>query len=213
MNMAATISIPPGFPDATTTGVPAGTVLSAYTGPTTITKAGTVIEGKTIDGGLVINAPNVTIKNCIITGGYYFGVDGEKGGSTLLIQNCTIIGPGTTGEGNSGILGTATFIGNDISRYENGIMTTGGSGGVISGNYIHDITSSKPDAHYTGIQVEGGESNLRIENNTVMNERDSNIFLQALYGPISNVVINHNWVGGSSDGNNSYNIYVESRFG
>ena len=105
------------------------------------------------------------------------------------------------------------FIGNDISGYENGIMPTGGSGGVFSGNYIHDLRSTKADPPYTGVQVEGGESNLRIENDTVMNEQDSNIFLQALYGPISNVVINNNSVGGLSNGNNSYNIYVESRFG
>jgi hypothetical protein len=208
----ATTSIPTGFPDATTAGVPAGTALTSYTGPTTITTAGTVIEGKVIDGTLTINAANVTIKNCIITGGYYFGVDGEHGGSTLTVQNCTIIGPGTSGEGNCAILGTGQFIGNDISGYENGIQTTGGSGGVISGNYIHDITSSNPNAHYTGIQLEGNESNLLIENNTVINDRDSNIFLQALNGPISNVTINHNYVGGGT-GDNSYNIYVESRFG
>jgi beta-glucanase (GH16 family) len=204
-------TILPGYPDATTTGVPAGTVLSAYTGPSTITRAGTVIEVKIIDGGLVINAPNVTIKNCVVTNGYWWGIDGEHGGSTLLVQNCDIIGPGI--EGNSGILGTGSFIGNDISGYENGIMSSGGSGGVFNGNYIHDLKSTKADPHYTGIQVEGGESNLRIENNTVINDQDSNIFLQALYGPISNVVINHNWVGGSNSGNNSYNIYVESRFG
>ena len=115
--MAATISIPPGFPDATTTGVPARTVLTAYTGPTTITKAGTVIEGKIIDGGLVINAPNVTIINCVVKNGYWWGIDGEHGGSTLVVQNCDIIGTGI--EGNSGILGTGKFIGNDISGYRN----------------------------------------------------------------------------------------------
>ena len=41
-----------GMPDATTAGVPAGTTLTAYTGPMTITTPGTVIEGKIINGTL-----------------------------------------------------------------------------------------------------------------------------------------------------------------
>ena len=56
-----------GMPDATTTGVPAGTTLTAYTGPMTITTNGTVIEGKIIDGAtLRVLGDNVTIKNCVI---------------------------------------------------------------------------------------------------------------------------------------------------
>ena len=34
-----TQAIPTGFPDASNTGVPVGTVLKTYTGPMTITKA------------------------------------------------------------------------------------------------------------------------------------------------------------------------------
>jgi hypothetical protein len=41
-----------GMPDATTAGVPAGTVLTTYTGPMTITTDGTVIDGKIINGTL-----------------------------------------------------------------------------------------------------------------------------------------------------------------
>ncbi|MGB3832750.1 MAG: hypothetical protein WA975_12915, partial [Mesorhizobium sp.] len=42
---------------------PSGTTLTAYTGPMTITKAGTVIEGQIINGSLTILAPDVIIKN------------------------------------------------------------------------------------------------------------------------------------------------------
>jgi hypothetical protein len=52
-----------GFPDATNTGVPAGTTLTPYTGPTSITTAGTVIDGQDIHGPLFIRAGNVTVKN------------------------------------------------------------------------------------------------------------------------------------------------------
>ncbi|MGB7980866.1 MAG: hypothetical protein WCF36_08765, partial [Candidatus Nanopelagicales bacterium] len=45
-----------GFPSAATTGVPAGTSLSAYTGPSRITNAGTVIENKLITTPLVLTS-------------------------------------------------------------------------------------------------------------------------------------------------------------
>lgn len=53
----------PAFPDATSTGVPSGTTLTTYTGPTTITTANTVIDSKTINGCLSIEAANVLVKN------------------------------------------------------------------------------------------------------------------------------------------------------
>ncbi len=57
------------FPSAANTGIPAGTTLTSYTGPCTITTAGTVIDSKTVNcpGGIDINAANVTIKNSKIT--------------------------------------------------------------------------------------------------------------------------------------------------
>lgn len=54
------------FPDATNTGVPNGTSLSAYTGATTITANGTTIDAKTFEGGdcpLSIQATGVVITN------------------------------------------------------------------------------------------------------------------------------------------------------
>jgi hypothetical protein len=54
------------FPDATNTGVPAGTSLSAYTGSNPITSNGTTIDAKIFDGAdcpLTIQATGVTITN------------------------------------------------------------------------------------------------------------------------------------------------------
>jgi hypothetical protein len=52
-----------GYPDETNTGVPNGVSLSRYTGPMRVTQAGTVIDGKLIEGNLVIAANNVTLRN------------------------------------------------------------------------------------------------------------------------------------------------------
>jgi uncharacterized membrane protein YgcG len=58
----------PAFPDGNCTGVPAGVSLSNYTGPCTITANNTVIDGKTVNCSLEIQASNVQIKNSRING-------------------------------------------------------------------------------------------------------------------------------------------------
>ena len=67
---ATTSSNPPAgvFPNASNTGVPAGTQLTAYTGPCTITAANTVIDSKTVNCDLLIRAAGVVIRNSKING-------------------------------------------------------------------------------------------------------------------------------------------------
>ena len=57
-----------GWPTAANTGVPTGTTLSPYTGPCTITAAGTVIDAKTISCSLDIRASGVKITRSLING-------------------------------------------------------------------------------------------------------------------------------------------------
>lgn len=56
------------WPNADNTGVPAGTALTPYTGPSTVTTPGTVIDAKEIRGGLDIRAQDVTVSRSSITG-------------------------------------------------------------------------------------------------------------------------------------------------
>src|SRR5262245_2047530 len=108
-----------GMPDATTTGPQAGVTLTPYTGPMAITTPGPVIDGKIITGEITIAAANVTISNCVIQANNPPGtiasgavVNCEQIPSTT-IKNCTLIGDPGTG---NGILGSGTFINNDISH-------------------------------------------------------------------------------------------------
>jgi hypothetical protein len=61
------------WPDATTTGVPAGTALKA-SGSVTVTKAGTVLDGLDITGCVSVQASDVTIRRSRIRGGSCFSV-------------------------------------------------------------------------------------------------------------------------------------------
>lgn len=63
-----TRTTPKQVPDEKTTGVPAGTVLTAYTGPCTITAAGTVIDAKVVNCRLRIRTTGVVITRSKING-------------------------------------------------------------------------------------------------------------------------------------------------
>jgi hypothetical protein len=79
------------WPGPNNTGVPAGTVLSAYTGPCTITTAGTIIDAKTVNCDMSIQAANVTIKNSKVNG--LVTLDTDLGGSStwsMTVQDTEI---------------------------------------------------------------------------------------------------------------------------
>ena len=200
--VAATETARPGSPDA---GVPAGTNLTAYTGPMTITQAGTVIEGKIINGSLLVTAPNVIIKNCVIKYDGWWGIDAE-GAKNITIENCDITGPGYAKNANAAILGSGSFIGNDISNSENGIVLTGGAS-TVKGNYVHDLATAGADPHYDGIAVQGGQNGVLIEGNTVIGRDTSDIFIKNNFGPINDVTVKGNLLLGDA----GYQVYVDGR--
>jgi serralysin len=200
-------TIPTGFANASSTGVPTGTSLSAYTGPMTITTPGTVIDGKSINGTLTIQADNVTIKNCQITSSNFWVIDADNGYANTVIQNCDIRGSGTV-KGGAGIVGGTMIVGNDISNVENAIVP--GSNATIKGNYIHDLFYNGTDPHYDGIQIQGGQNGVLIEDNTILSKDTSDIIIQDYFGSVSNITINHNFL--SNDDWLGYNVYVEDRF-
>ena len=75
-----------------------------------------MISGLNITGIVVIDAPNVTIQNCSITGATQTGVVQIASGVTgAAVQNCTINGNGSNNDGSNGIEGQGTFVGNNIS--------------------------------------------------------------------------------------------------
>ncbi|WP_245414283.1 right-handed parallel beta-helix repeat-containing protein [Mycoplana dimorpha] len=189
-----------GFPDASNTGVPPGTQLTDYTGPMTIETPGTVIEGKIITGQLNVAAPDVVIKNCVVKFDGWWGIQAENG-KNITVKNCKFIGPGYGAESNAAILGAGTFIGNDISKSENGIVLSGGSS-VVKGNYIHDLEAAG-EPHYDGISVQGGQNGVLIEGNTIDSRQTSNIIIKSDFGSINDVRVNNNLMIGDA----GYAIY------
>lgn len=196
-----------GLPTADTAGVPAGVTLTNYNGPMTITTPGAVIKNVIINETLSVKAANVTIQSCIIQNFGWWGIEGE-GAANLRIENCDIIGPGARAASNSAILGSGTFVGNDIRGVAIGIQTTDGAS-TIRDNYIHDLASAGADPHYDGVTVLGRQKHVVVEHNTISVPSDHGtaaVFIKNDFGPIDDVVVRNNLMYGGP----SYTMYVSA---
>jgi hypothetical protein len=198
-----------GFPDATNTGVPAGTALTAWAGGT-ITAANTVISARDITGQVTIAAPGVVIKNSrlhIASGSYDVLV---RSGS-VVIQDSELYG---NPDGAAIAFDNWTGIRLNIHNFpDDGVKL--GSNVRLQDSYIHDFATS-PGAHADGGQMQGGEVNLTIRHNTIMarsltgTSTNAALFIAPDLGPSTNgpVTIDNNLLGGGNyavyivDGNN-----------
>ncbi len=201
-------TIPSGLPTADTTGVPAGTTLRTYNGTLMVTTDNAVIEGMLINGNVVVEADNVTLRNVkIVSGTPWHAIYIPDGYSGFTLVDSEIDGRGGT---INGVLGTGTFLRNDIYGVENGINTWGTATvpTLIQDNYIHDLKGNS-QAHYDGIEINGG-SNIRIIHNTIINDYDqtSAVMLNNEFGGLSNITIDGNLLYGGG-----YTVYLDGRKG
>jgi hypothetical protein len=154
---------PSGFPNATNTGVPAVTKLSAYSGPSRITKAGTVIDGKNI-GCLQVAAPNVVIRNSHIScnGSALLLKDGPYNGNWLLVEDseidCKGGGGSAVGEANM------TLRRVNIHGCENGGDLN--QNFLIEDSYIHDMYEGG-GSHTDGFQMTCGHYEAGASGNNI----------------------------------------------
>jgi hypothetical protein len=165
-----------------------------------INTPGTVIEGLNITGSVIINAANVTLKNCSITSSDYDVVLVKPGITGAVVENCNI---NNQSSGGQGIAGQGTFLNNNIQNAADGIDVRGDNT-VIQGNYIHNMSGTS-GSHLDGIQADGGFSNLTINHNTVINEQGqtSAVMLDNYWGPIDKVAITDNLLVGGD-----YSVYI-----
>lgn len=203
-------------PNATNTGVPAGTTLTAYTGPDTITTNGTAIDGKLISGTLFIDANNVTIRNSKIVapGGAAGSIDAvltiaedwnsDKGvaATGTLISHVEIAGGDRSSCNRTigGINYTADAV--NVHGCIDGIWTAGNT--VIKNSYVHGNSGLSGDHMdcfqlYTG--TTGGHdvtlNNINCDGSTENSGAGFDKTFQT-DGPIYNFLIENSWLAGGS---------------
>jgi hypothetical protein len=217
-----------GYPDATSTGVPAGTTLLAVpaqisSGPgwaystadqqVNVTGTNAVLSGLSITCNLNITASGVTIKNDKITTGGSYAIS-LRHTANVTIENSAVSGANaTTGRINSAIADLygdstgMTIRGNNITAFRTAVQI---STGLITGNYIHDPGYVDGD-HTNGVYAGGGTLPLTISGNTILNPlaQTDDINLDAsVTEAVSSKTITGNLLGGGG-----YSIYAGSNSG
>ncbi len=215
-----------GRADASNTGVPAGTRLTASAGMT-ITQPGTVIDGRHITGTVTIAANNVTIRNSLIeTSTSMYPIRVQSGANGFVIEDVEIDNMGGTGIGIfiSGSNGTVRRA--NIHSAEDGIRIQGDAV-TVENSYIHDL-QRQAGGHHDTIQIRSGDD-ITLVGNTLLPFNAStndpmNAALQigSLSGTdqISNLRVMNNYMNGGNftingGGRNEVDsaVYSGNRFG
>src|SRR6266481_5394553 len=87
--------IPPsisGWPDATNTGIPAGTTLTPFSGSFTTTSNGQIVDSLDVSGDIFVHHSDVIVRKCRARS-MYIGADDQPFTTTNgLIEDCEITG-------------------------------------------------------------------------------------------------------------------------
>jgi len=198
--------IPPSssdWPNASNTGVPAGTSLSNYSGPMTISAAGTIVDSKTINGQITVTGANVVFRKCRFTNGGSWSLNADSA-QNLTVEDCEF-----TGSNDQCILGRGNFTRLNIHHCRIGITLKDGQS-TIRDCYIHDLTSGQSDPHFDGIFISGGQRDCLIEHCSIQTPQaggTSNIFIATRWqgSNIVNTTVNNCRLLGKP----SYSMYNE----
>jgi len=195
-----------GFPAANNTGYPQGlagdtrqkVTLTAYTGPMTITVAGTVIDGKDINGHLEIKAKNVTIRNSRIRVANVQAVTATDDNANLKIEDTEIDGQlKDASTGGIALIGRTGFTLLRVNAHGSGDILRIDGRGTVQDSWLHDPGGTGSAQHNDVIQSTNAVQ-IRILHNRLENQhtQTSCILLKADIGPISDVVVDANLMNG-----------------
>lgn len=213
------------FPDAGSTGVPAGTQLEPSDG-LRITEDNTVIDGLHVRGSITIDADNVTIRNTLVqTDTSLYPINVTDGTTGTLIDNVEVDNQGATGIGIL-LQGTATVRNANIHSAEDGIRIQEDNV-VIEDSYIHDLQPYE-GGHHDTIQIRSGD-NVTIRGNNLQayvpsldTPLNASLQIGSLSGddPISNLQVIGNLMNGGNftinggrSGDTDSAHYANNRFG
>lgn len=197
-------------PDGSTTGAvsPIGD-LDVVAGDVNITTPGYVFEGYHVQGKVTINAANVTVRNCHITGetagpstpSYSLVTAYSNQVSSSTIIDCTLAASvATVYSGNGGQGRDITFERCNIYGTVDGMGIQNENASLL-GNWIHDLAwyawspVHSDGTHNDGVQVHGG-SNFLIRGNSIEvgYKGTSCIIVTQDAGVTSNLTIDKNWL-------------------
>lgn len=193
------------WPGPNNTGVPAGTTLTAYTGPCTITAANTEIDAKTITCELVIRAANVKITRSRIIG--TVATDENSTGFSFSISDSEVQIGERAGTGIGAVNFTATRV-----------HVTGGNRSIhcwkdctVTDSYVHgQYRDATGTSHESGVRMGQG---LVLRHNTIICDApdvppdggcSADLTGYGDFGPVQNNTIERNFFGATTGGYCTY---------
>ena len=191
--------------DASNTGY---ITLTKHQGNLTITSPG-VYDGLDISGYVVIKAPDVTLRRCIVRGGPPVTQGGNavisivRGAAGFLVEDVTIT-PAYPNDRLNGINVNqpGTIRRCNISGTVDGVMVYG-NGVTIEDSYLHDFatlpTTTQADGktHNDGVQIQAG-SGIVIRRNNIKGGSTSAIIITQDAGTVGDLTIDDNDIDGGS---------------
>lgn len=166
-----------------------------------VTQAGAVIENVHVHGTIEIKAPNVTVRNFIIDGGYaqHYGLRATWGHSGLVIEDGEIKNVTSSG-----------IYGGDFSAARLNIHESGGdaikatSNVLFESSWIHHL-GTNDGAHADGDQTRWGSNFIFRGNNMDMPvnvgppyKSNATFIVQTGAGPVDDFLIEGNWLNGGN---------------
>ncbi|MGV8849597.1 MAG: DUF4082 domain-containing protein [Propionibacteriaceae bacterium] len=223
------VSVPSrcGYPDATNTGVPAGTAMlrvpqDIKSGPGWVwdsrgwlqASSGAVVKNVIVSGTINMAGSNVTVTNTrVLVAGESWGI-GLQHATNAVISNSEIGIAGGSPRlmvGIKDIYGDSTgtqVLRNEVVNTSTGIQVYEG---LIADNYVHDMGYQSGD-HINGTTSNGSTTMMTIRHNTILNQigQTDAISLFQDFGIEANRLITDNLVAGGG-----YTIYGgdNQRFG
>ncbi|MFC7545806.1 hypothetical protein [Plantactinospora sp. GCM10030261] len=187
------------WPSASTTGVPAGTVLRNSSG-LTLRTAGQVVTGLNIVGCVTVAASNVRITRSRITcNSIAYSVRVLTGFRNLVLEDVEITGSGVTSA--AVCCSDFTIRRANIHRVIDGPRM--GSNTTIVDSYLHDL-SRQTGTHNDSLQTTGG-SNILIQHNridtynaTLRDPMNACLMLGSSSGRVTNLLMTDNYCNGGN---------------
>jgi hypothetical protein len=196
-----------GAPNATNTGVPAGTTLTRVDGNLHIKTSGTY-SGLDVYGTVYIEAPDVTVKNSIIRGSSSPStsqglVNNYTASATNFVLQDSELVPAVSSMWFDGVQGSnITLRRVNIHGVQDG-MKVMGDNVTIQDSWIHGLVlwpdPNKPGQyiHDDGVQVLGGK-NIHISGNTIEGGNNSALQVTQTLSAVTNLALTDNVLGGGA---------------
>jgi len=197
-----------GYPDATNTGVPAGTALKSESQNISVNKAGTTIKDIALDAEISVEANNTTIEDSEITvegtqtcgkscGGR--GIWIKPGVTGTVIKNVTCHGAAATGVNVTQYCIMSNDSDTTIERLHAYYCTECLAGAMdLSESFIDETGAVIPEEHYEDIYYGGGAGPLIVNHNTMLNPNGQTavVFASVDFGDQTTLTITNNLMAG-----------------